>query len=119
MRISFKPESFKPCDSNPFAGQVGQEFKRHLGADPLAKGEYDKLVGHKSKQAFRNKWAESRLEEAKREATKTESHSLEESVQGVYLPFRRLWDMEGADMAGFQAHLTIHTCTTCRYNMFP
>ena len=56
MRISFKPESFKPCDSNPFAGQAGQEFKRHLGADPLAKEGYLKLVGHKNKQAFRNKW---------------------------------------------------------------
>ena len=38
---------------------------------------------------------------------KEEKHSLSEETDGVYLPFKVLWDREGGDAAAFKALGTI------------
>jgi hypothetical protein len=34
---------------------------------------------------------------------KVQEHSIEESTQGKYLPFRKIWEEEGMDQLGFEA----------------
>jgi hypothetical protein len=67
--------------------------------------EYKGLVGRAAKEAFRAKWSETKVEnaEVKLATLKAECHQLEDSTTGTYLPFKRLWESEGSDDAGFQA----------------
>jgi hypothetical protein len=39
----------------------------------------------------------------KLELRKTQEHELSVSTRGQYLPFRKIWEEEGLDEAGFQA----------------
>jgi hypothetical protein len=86
-----------------FAGAVGQSFTRALAKDSELKEAYSILVGHEAKQNFRLNWAKLELREAEKKAIKTKSHTKEQKVVGTYMPFRRLWDHEGQDRAGFKA----------------
>ena len=69
--------------------------------------EYKGLVGREAKAKFRAKWAATKLEAAEKRALKEEKHSLSEETDGVYLPFKVLWDREGGDAAAFKALGTI------------
>jgi hypothetical protein len=96
----------------PSTGIVTQAFHRAMKADPEALKSYTTLQGNQAKKAFRTKWAESQLEAAEKVATKTKAHTLEQSAVGVYLPFRRIWDAEGADFSGYKAYHSTHTAYT-------
>jgi hypothetical protein len=34
---------------------------------------------------------------------KSQTSTVEDTLQGVYLPFKRIWEMEGSDRAGYTA----------------
>ena len=86
-----------------YPGTCGKIFNRELKNDPSMQNAYSQLVGQQKKQEFRAQWAQQKLEEAQRTCEKIQSHIQEESVVGTYLPFRRIWDMEGGDQAGLEA----------------
>ena len=88
-------------DAKP--GAVGQCFARDLKKDKELCHDYKGLVGRAAKAAFRQRWAQSRMEAASRACTKEEKHTFAEEAAGQYLPFKRIWELEGADKAGFQA----------------
>jgi hypothetical protein len=67
--------------------------------------EYKGLIGNAAKEAFRSRWAAAKLKEAesKLQMLKSECHQQEHSTTGTYLPFKRVWDMEGSDKDGYLA----------------
>lgn len=90
----------------PPPGTVGTTFQRDLGKDKELSAKYRGLQGHAQKAEFRLKWAKNKLVEAEmklEEMTKTETHSHQEVTTGTYLPFRRVWEMEGQDNEGYLA----------------
>ena len=65
--------------------------------------EYRNLVGRKAKAEFRAKWAELKLEAAQKKAVKEQRHEMSEYAHAQHTPFKKLWDAEGSDQAGFRA----------------
>jgi hypothetical protein len=99
-------------------GAAGVAFKRDLAKDPDQNAEYRGLSGHAEKAEFRAKWAKVKLEEAelqlqKLQTTKCESHTQETVAVGTYLPFKKIWDMEGSDQEGYAALRGIQRGTDC------
>jgi hypothetical protein len=89
-------------------GAAGAAFKRDMAKDQEKCAEYRGLVGHAQKANFRAKWAKVKLEEAtlqleQLQMNKCESHTQETVAVGTYLPFKRIWDAEGADQEGYAA----------------
>ena len=89
-------------------GAAGLAFNRDMAKDPESKAEYTKLTGHAEKADFRAKWAKLKLVEAEEkleamQMDKCESHTQETVAVGTYLPFKKIWDQEGADHDGYVA----------------
>jgi hypothetical protein len=93
----------KSTYEEPFPGAVGQSFLRSLKKDPVLAGEYKTLVGRQAKDKFRLEWVALKVEAAKKERVKEKKHAKTQACKGTYLPFRRVWDKEGQDLAGYQA----------------
>ena len=57
------------------------------------------LSAHKGKTQFRVQRAQQKLKEAisKTELVKSETHEQVDQCMGTYLPFRKMWDIEGVD----------------------
>ena len=71
--------------------------------DPQMAEEYKKLPGLAKKEEFRLQWATMKVKEAEKKAIKEKKSSKEETTTGTYVPFKRLWDREGDDLAGYRA----------------
>lgn len=72
--------------------------------------EYKNMKGHGKKEQFRLKWCAMKVKDAEKKAIKEKKHS--------YVPFKRLWDREGDDLAGYRApssqlHISPETPNTC------
>ena len=65
--------------------------------------EYRGLVGRQAKAQFRAKWVAQKLEAAERKMNKVQKHVITDQTDGTYLPFKKLWEAEGSDNAGFKA----------------
>lgn len=86
-------------------GAMAARLRRELIKDKDKALEFKGLVGNQAKAQFRKNWATEKLKAARRklELLKEQSLTASEEVHGTYLPFRRIWDQEGADMEGYMA----------------
>ena len=93
------------------SGPLASQWTRELKADAELKAQYEAQKTTRDKAQFRTRWAQLKLQAAnqKLELIKSEVHTLDESMTGTYLPFRRLWEREGMDKSGFEAPLGIRT----------
>jgi len=81
---------------------VGHKFRKALVEDEDMADSYKLLVGHEAKARFRTEWAQVKLD-AERKAMKVKERSQEDSLNGLYVPFKVLWDREGSDLSGYKA----------------
>ena len=84
-------------------GAACARFKRALKKDEDIADLYKKCINNSAKAKFRLDWATSVLDAGTKSAVKTKSHIQEESLEGKYLPFKKLWEAEGDDMQGWTA----------------
>jgi len=86
-------------------GAMAARLRRELIKDQDKALEFKGLVGNEAKAQFRQNWANEKLKAARRKLDLLKEQSLQQSeeVHGTYLPFRRIWDQEGADMEGYMA----------------
>ena len=80
--------------------------------------EYKNMKGHGKKEQFRLKWCAMKVKDAEKKAIKEKKHSKVEACTGTYVPFKRLWDREGDNLAGYRApsgqwHISPETPNTC------
>jgi len=87
------------------SGKAGQRFAKELAKNPDEAAAYKALAGRDAKRAFRIKWAAAKRAAAEEALTlhKTQSTTVSDELHGQYLPFKRIWEMEGNDQAGYQA----------------
>ena len=91
----------------PCPGKVGQTWARDIKSNKQLQDDYKHLLGRDAKKAFRMKWRQLKLEAAEKRAIKETKELHEDRTVGTYLPFKKVWDAEGSDDAGFQAPLMI------------
>ena len=84
-------------------GSLGQQFTRELKKSQEDLEEYKSLVGQEAKKRFRARWLDKKLGEAKSRAVKAVKQSQSEEKVGNYVSFKRVWDLEGSDIAGYKA----------------
>lgn len=84
-------------------GAAAGRFKRAMKKDEDLAELYKKCSNNSAKAKFRLDWATSALAAGTKSAVKTQSHIQEESLEGKYLPFKKLWEAEGDDMQGWTA----------------
>lgn len=84
-------------------GAACARFKRVLKKDSEMADMYKQCKGNDAKAKFRLDWATSCLAAGSKSAVKTSSHVQVESLEGKYLPFKKLWEAEGDDMQGWTA----------------
>lgn len=78
---------------------VGQAFSRAAGKDPA----YKELKGWQAKRDFRMKWAQARFESMMQSKMRQTVVRDKHIKKGEYIPFRKVWEKEGLDEAGFEA----------------
>ena len=64
---------------------------------------YKQCTSNTARAKFRLDWATSALAAGTKRGVKIKSHIQEESLEGKYLPFKKLWEAEGEDMQGWKA----------------
>ena len=108
ISMAFGPsESYQPNEWYEHVcgvpGAAYARFKRALKKDEDMADLYKKCINNSAKAKFRLDWATSVLDAGTLSAVKTKSHIQEESLEGKYLPFKKLWEAEGDDMQGWTA----------------
>ena len=83
-------------------GAAGQVFQREMKKNTPQAAEYKQLKTRQAKADFRKQWAQMKLEAAKKSAVKQQKHIITEGIEGQYMSFKRVWDMEGSDKCGFE-----------------
>lgn len=81
--------------------RLGQQWSRS-GAKTE---EYKKLQGWQAKREFRQRWAESKLQVVIDNKVRTTKISSKWLKNGRFMSFRKIWEQEGLDEAGFRAAL--------------
>ena len=51
-------------------------------------------------------WCKDKLKEAQKRMEKITSYTIAEELNGSYMSFRKVWDHEGLDEAGYEAHIS-------------
>ena len=82
---------------------MGQVFTRELKKSPEDMEAYKELVGNSAKKAWRDKWLASKLENAKKMQMQTTKQTVAQHLTGHYKSFRKIWEEEGLDEAGYKA----------------
>ena len=83
-------------------GPMGQQFTREMKKHKESFQEYKGLTGVHAKKAFRDQWLNKKLEDAKCRVIKSQKFTILDEKNGVYISFKRVWDLEGSDMDGYQ-----------------
>ena len=74
-----------------------------MGKDTSDAEEYRSLTTRPAKLEFRQRWVAQKLAEAERRQIKKTVQMESSETIGTYMSFRRIWDAEGSDRAGYQA----------------
>ena len=82
---------------------VGQSFQREMAKSTEEAQEYRGLLTHEAKKEWRQKWLKRKFDGAMKKYQKKTKMTILEQTEGVYLPFRRVWEMEGLDQDGLKA----------------
>jgi hypothetical protein len=94
------------CEPSHVPGALAMRFNRDVAMQSHLHTEYSELIGHKAKEEFRLRWAETQLTRLTTRKTRAESMTAESTADGVYLPMKMLIKEEGDDSDGREAAAT-------------
>jgi len=94
-------------------GPLGQRWYRDLSQDRELACEYEKVLGHRARRAFRLEWAKRTLAILQESKVQSTSSSMIEKEHGSYVPFAVIVKKEGGVGCRSAVEAAVRYCRKC------